>query len=421
MLKFDANRCDGCGLCEKSCPFGAITVAYDLAEANELCNLCGACVNVCPRKAITLKRKQASTEELARYRGVFIWAECESREEGLAPKKVVYELVTRGRALADGLGEELVAVVLGNERLSDLESLSQHGADRIICAHHALLDRYTTDGFAHVLAGVIAKEQPSIFLFGATPNGRDLAPRIAARLKLGLTADCTSLEIDENRQLLQTRPAFGGNIMASIITPYSRPQMATVRPNVFRAELADPERPVRIDEFPVRLNKAVIRTRITEKTQLDRGVSERIEEAKVIVSAGRGCQDPANLDMLRMVAEELGGVLAGSRSIVELGWIPHTLQVGQSGTTVAPDLYIAVGISGAVQHIAGMSSSKKIIAINKDPEAPIFRIADLAIVGDALDIMPKLLDQLRNRTGALRLSRREKKMAYNRQHPQVHP
>ncbi len=399
MLKFDPTRCDGCGLCEKSCPFGAITVVYDLAEANELCNLCGACVNVCPRKAITLERKQASAEELARYRGVFIWAECESSHDGLIPRKVAYELLTRGRALADRLGEDLVAVVLGDERLTSIESLAHHGADRIIRAGHSLLDSYTTDGFAHVLAGIIAKERPSIFLFGATPNGRDLAPRIAARLKLGLTADCTSLDIDESGQLLQTRPAFGGNIMASIITPCSRPQMATVRPNVFRAGHGDQGRPVRMEEFPVKLNKAVIRTRIDEKIGVGGSLCERIDEARVIVAAGRGCREPANLDMLRELAGKLGGVLAGSRSIVELGWIPHTLQVGQSGATVAPDLYVAVGISGAVQHIAGMSSSKYIVAINKDPDAPILGIADLAIVGDALEVVPKLLDQLRWRPG----------------------
>lgn len=394
MLKIDPTRCDACGLCAKSCPFGAITLAYDLPEVNELCNLCGACANVCPHKAISLQRKQISPEELAQYRGVFVWAECESREDGSTPKKVVYELLTRGRALADQLQEELVGVALGDDRLTNLDRLAHYGADRILCARHELLNDYTTAAFTHVMAAIIARERPSVCLFGATPNGRDLAPRVAARLKLGLTADCTSLDIDEERQLLQTRPAFGGNIMATIISPYTRPQMATVRPNVFQARQADRTRTTRIEEFPVKLTKAVMQTRITEKIQLCDDSGGCIEEARVVVAAGRGCQDPANLDMLRELARELGGVLAGSRSIVELGWIPHTLQVGQSGTTVSPDLYIAVGISGAIQHLAGMSSSKKIIAINKDPDAPIFNIADLAIIGDAMEIVPRLLEQL---------------------------
>jgi electron transfer flavoprotein alpha subunit len=212
-------------------------------------------------------------------------------------------------------------------------------------------------------------------------------------MRLGLTADCTGLGIDERGQLIQTRPAFGGNIMATIISPYTRPQTATVRPNVFAAVATDLTRPVNLEEVPVTLNKANIRTRLIEEIRLE-SEEERIEEAQIIVSAGRGCQDPINLDVVRKLARKLGGVLAGSRAIVEAGWVPHSLQVGQSGTTVGPELYIAVGISGAVQHVVGMSSSRKIIAINKDPDAPIFKIADLGIVGDALVIIPKLLDEI---------------------------
>jgi electron transfer flavoprotein alpha subunit len=393
MLKIDSEKCNACGLCKKSCPFGAIDVADEVAQVNELCTLCGACVNVCPQDALAIERRQVSVEELAQYRGVFIWAECEPRGENQVPKKVAYEILTQGRRLADDLGEQLVAVVLGDNRLSDIDSLCYQGADRVLCCRHDLLNRYSSDGFTNVIAAVIAREKPSVFLYGATINGRDLAPRVAARMRLGLTADCTQLGIDGDRQLIQTRPAFGGNIMATIISPYTRPQTATVRPNVFAAAEADTTRPVHIEEVPVTLNKANIRTKVVEEIRLETE-EERIEEANIIVSAGRGCQDPVNLDALRELARRLGGVLAGSRAIVELGWIPHSLQVGQSGTTVGPELYIAIGISGAVQHVVGMSSSKKIVAINKDPNAPIFKIADLGIVGDAQVIIPKLIEEI---------------------------
>jgi len=393
LLRISKNKCNACGLCQTSCAFGAIAVEDDVARVNDLCTLCGACVNVCPQYALAIERRKVSAEELSQYNGVFIWAECESRGATHAPRKVAYEILAQGRKLADQLGEQLSAVVLGDERLTDIGNLCHHGADRVLCCRHNLLGRYTNDGFTNVIAAVIAKEKPSIVLYGATPHGRDLAPRVAARLRLGLTADCTELGIDEHRQLVQTRPAFGGNIMATIISPYTRPQTATVRPNVFAAAEADPTRPVNIEEIPVTLTKANIRIRLIEEILLDSD-EERIEEAKIIVSAGRGCQDPVNLDAVRKLARKLGGVLAGSRAIVELGWIPHSLQVGQSGTTVGPELYMAIGISGAVQHVVGMSSSKKIIAINKDPNAPIFKIADLGIVGDALVILPKLIDEI---------------------------
>jgi electron transfer flavoprotein alpha subunit/NAD-dependent dihydropyrimidine dehydrogenase PreA subunit len=393
LLRISEEKCNACGLCQTSCAFGAIAVEDDVAQVNDLCTLCGACVNVCPQYALAIERRKVSAEELSQYNGVFIWAECESRGATQAPKKVAYEILAQGRKLADQLGEQLSAVILGDERLTDIGNLCHHGADRVLCCRHNLLGRYTTDGFTNVIAAIIAKEKPSIVLYGATPHGRDLAPRVAARLRLGLTADCTELGIDEHRQLVQTRPAFGGNIMATIISPYTRPQTATVRPNVFAAAEADPTRPVNIEEIPVTLTKANIRIRLIEEILLDSD-EERIEEAKIIVSAGRGCQDPVNLDAVRKLARKLGGVLAGSRAIVELGWIPHSLQVGQSGTTVGPELYMAIGISGAVQHVVGMSSSKKIIAINKDPNAPIFKIADLGIVGDALVILPKLIDEI---------------------------
>lgn len=401
MLKIDDQKCNACGLCEKTCPFGAIGMDEGLARSNESCTLCGACVNVCPQGAMAIERKQASPEELAQYKGVYVWAECDLNDGKLSPKRVVYELLSQGRLLADKLGQELVAVALGDGRLADLESLCQYGADRVLRCEHELLGAYSTDGFTNVLSAVIAGNKPSVFLYGATPNGRDLAPRIAARLRLGLTADCTGLDIDEQGQLVQTRPAFGGNIMASIIAPYSRPQTATVRPNVFTAAGPDPLRPKVVADVAVTLNKAAVRTKVVEETVLGGGEGESLESAKVIVAAGLGCRQGGGLALAGELAEVLDGVLAASRPMVEAGLMPVTRQVGQSGTTVGPELYIAVGVSGAIQHLVGMSSAKTVVAINKDPEAPIFKVADLGIVGEAQEVIPKLIENIqRQKAGA---------------------
>ena len=327
---------------------------------------------------------------------MLVWGECKSLPDGrLAPRKVVYELLAQARRLADKLGETVTVIVLGDDRLDGIHALGAHGADRVLQCRHPLLATYTTDGFANVICTAIARKKPSVFLLGATPNGRDLAPRIAARMDLGLTADCTQLDIDAQRQLVQTRPAFGGNIMASIISPYTRPQMATVRPHVFPAAEPGPEiGAFRVEDMDVTLSKAAIRTKVVEKIPVCE-TAVNIEAAQVIVAAGRGCQDKENLRLIQALAEELGGVMAGSRAIVEMDWIPHTLQVGQSGTTVSPELYIAVGISGAIQHVVGMSTAKTIVAINCDKEAPIFKVADFGIVGDALEILPGLIQAIR--------------------------
>jgi electron transfer flavoprotein alpha subunit len=347
-------------------------------------------VNVCRFDALSIERKKASPEELARYKGVFVWAEQDEETSPRKPRKVVLELLGKGRELADKLGEDLVAVVLAGPGEVDTEVYGEHGADKVIICQHELLETFSTDGFTNVMCAVITSKKPAVVLYGATPHGRDFAPRVAARLYLGLTADCTGLEINAERQLVQTRPAFGGNIMASIITPYNRPQTSTVRPNVFPVPEEKKDSSLVKEVFPVTLNRAAIRTKVVEKRYLDEEGDLSIEDARVIVAGGRGCQKAANLELLQDLAEKLGGVMAGSRAIVEQGWIPHTRQVGQSGTTVGPELYIAAGISGAIQHVVGMSSSKTVIAINKDPEAAIFKTADLGVVGDAVEIIPLL-------------------------------
>ena len=400
MLTVDETKCDGCKLCEKNCPFGAIVVVQrtddvKMAEVLDTCTLCGACLNVCAQEGLILERKLASPEELAKFSGVYVWAECEEQGEGLAPKKVVMELLHKGRELADKLGEELIVVVLADERPLDIAPFFAHGADGVIRYRHKLLKAYATDSFTTVISAIVSKNKPSVFLLGATPDGRDLAPRIAARLRLGLTADCTGLDIDEDRQLVQTRPAFGGNIMASIITPYTRPQMATVRPNTFPVGEVQDGRSGALDDFELTLAKGVIRTRVLEVEKPEAAANVNIADASVIVAAGKGCQRVENMALVRELADELGGVVAGSRAIVELGWIPHTIQVGQSGTTVSPDLYVACGISGAVQHLVGMTSAKTIIAINSDPEAPIFEVADVGIIGDAQEVLPALIKEIR--------------------------
>lgn len=390
MLTIDAQKCTLCKICLNNCPFGALDYLDDHIQVNDRCTLCGSCVNVCRFQAIQIERKQASAEELARFKGVFVWVESETRGSHKLPKKVALELLCKGRELADALGQELVAVVLSGEGEGLENALSGYGADRILMCQHELLKEYSTDGYTSVLCAVIAQLKPAVFLCGATPNGRDLAPRVAARLRLGLTADCTRLEIDDAGQLVQTRPAFGGNIMASIITPSTRPQTATVRPNVFPVKMSEIKKVPVVERFPVVLKRSAIRTRVISRQTGEGEDKDSISEARVIVAAGRGLQKPNNLSLVQELADLLGGTVGASRAIVEEGWLSHSRQVGQSGTTVSPELYIAVGISGAVQHVVGMSSSGRIIAINTDADAPIHKVADLSVAGDALTILPRV-------------------------------
>lgn len=399
MLTIDPQKCTLCKICLNNCPFGALDYLEEHIQVNDRCTLCGSCVNVCRFQAIQIDRKQASAEELARFKGVFVWVELETRGSQKLPKKVALELLCKGRELADALGQELVAVVLSGEGEALEETLSGYAADRILMCQHELLNEYSTDAFTSVLCAVIAQKKPSVFLYGATPNGRDLAPRVAARLRLGLTADCTRLEVDEAGQLVQTRPAFGGNIMASIITPATRPQTATVRPNVFPVNLAESARTPIVEHFPVVLKRSAIRTRVISRQVGEGKDKDSISEASTIVAAGRGLQKPVNLSLIQELAGLLGGTVGASRAIVEEGWLDRSRQVGQSGTTVSPELYIAVGISGAVQHVVGMSSSRYIIAINPDTEAPIHKVADLSVSGDALTILPRVNALLINLMG----------------------
>ena len=384
------ETCTGCGVCVRACPFGAMKVAEGKARIGDACTLCTVCVRSCPYHAITIERPTIPVERFAEYKGVWVIAE----HEGGTLKTVSFELLGEGGRLAKGLGEELAAVLVGNDVAGLVKPLGAYGADKVYLIEHKLLEPYTTDAYTDVLAAVIARHKPSIVLFGATINGRDLAPRVAARLRVGLTADCTGLEIDEKKRLVQIRPAFGGNIMASIVS-HSRPQMATVRPRVMKTPKPDETRNPEVERVEVTLDPVTARTKVLERVRELTKPSEKIEEAQIIVSCGRGIGKQEQLKLAYELAEVLGAAVGGSRPIVDCGWLPHQQQVGQSGKTVSPRLYLAAGISGTIQHRIGMQSSDTIIAINKDPEAPIFNLANLGVIGDLFQIVPKLTEQLR--------------------------
>ena len=399
MLEINEENCTGCKICEKICPFGAIVVdpKDNKAKVLDNCTLCGACVNACRYDAITIKRKKVTKEELKKFSGIMIWGELEEdRNENLQIKNVVFELLGKAQELNETLKETISVVILGAPgKIPPIEILYHYGADDVYLCEHELLENYSTDGFTTAITTLIIREKPSIFLYGATVNGRDLAPRIAARIATGLTADCTAFDIDEEKQLVQTRPAFGGNIMASIISPFTRPQMATARPNNFQKPIKDATRKGNIKKFKVKLEKQTIRTKIVEET-VTKVDTIKIEEGDILVSAGRGIGTKENLELVQELAQEIRGIMSSSRALVELGWTSHPIQVGQSGKTVSPKLYIALGISGKIQHLVGMKSSDIIIAINTDPEAPIFKVADFGIVGDIFEIIPQFLKQLRS-------------------------
>ena len=328
---------------------------------------------------------------IAEYKGVWVFAE--QRDGNL--QKVALELLGKGRELADKLGVELTAVLLGSEIDDAAKELVACGADKVLYADSPLLKHYTTDAYAKVICEMINDKKPEVFLIGATFIGRDLGPRVAARLRTGLTADCTGLDVDaESKNLLMTRPAFGGNLMATIECADHRPQMSTVRPGVFEKLAKDESRTADIDKFKADLKASDIRLKVDEVIKIAKDVMD-IGEADVIVSGGRGLGSKEGFKVLEELADILGGTIAGSRATVDSGWIDKAYQVGQTGKTVRPKLYIACGISGAIQHLAGMQDSDFIVAINKDEGAAIMGVADLAIVGDYRKVIPEMVAQIK--------------------------
>ncbi|RLC30499.1 MAG: electron transfer flavoprotein subunit alpha [Deltaproteobacteria bacterium] len=391
-IQVDIEKCTGCKKCVLACPFGAMELVEKKAQINyDECTICGACADACEFDAIEIERGAGKgTENIEEYNGVMVFAEQHAGEM----KNCSYELLGEGRKLAEKLGEELSAILPGSRVESLAGELFAHGADKVYLVDDENLAEYKTGPYTTAVAAVIAKYKPAIVLYGATTTGRDLAPRVAARIQTGLTADCTGLDIDpETGLLLQTRPAFGGNIMATIKCPRHRPQMSTVRPKVMKKPDPDYNRKGEIIHVPVEINPKSVKTKILEGIKLAKATGD-IEEADIIVSGGWGLGEPENFRMLEDLARALGGAVGASRAAVDAGWQPHSNQVGQTGKTVCPKLYIACGISGAVQHLVGMQTSDVIIAINKDPQAPIFQVADYGIVGDLFQIIPKLIKAL---------------------------
>jgi electron transfer flavoprotein alpha subunit len=329
------------------------------------------------------------------YKNVWVFIEAEHGEA----KNVGYELLNAARPIADGKGCDLVAVIIGHAIDSVCREALSFGADSVLAVEGDEFETYSTDAFSRALINLIEKHRPDTVIFGATNNGRDLAPKVACHLKTGLTADCTGIGLQEDGEnIAWTRPTFGGNLMATIICPDSRPQMGTVRPGVFRKGTPDSSRTGPIVMEDVHIPPEEIRTRIIYQADA-LALALDLEDAEIIVAGGRGMGSADNFKILKAFADEMGAYLGCSRAVVDAGWLPHTYQVGQSGKTVAPKVYFAVGISGAIQHLAGITGAETIIAINKDPNAPIFDIADYCIVGDLNEVIPALTRAYRKMKG----------------------
>lgn len=400
-MRILVNRetCSGCETCISSCPYDAIIMKDDKAFINEYCQFCKTCISVCPDGAILEKNDTLSEENkddiskrLASFKGVIVFAE---QSDGHL-QHVALELLGIGRTLADELGVYLGAVLLGASKNEALE-LIKWGADKVFHCSDPYLNDFNDMLYADVLGLIIERYRPEIVLAGATAIGRSFLPRVAVRLKAGLTADCTKFEVDkENRNLIAIRPAFGGNIMASILCPKTRPQMATVRPRVMKLGLYNSQKIGEIIEIESKIDQNKrLSTRVigVEKETIESCAN--IQEAEIIVSGGRGMGGAKGFELLHELALLLKGSVGASRAAVDEGWIPYSHQVGQTGRTVCPKIYISCGISGAVQHVVGMQSSDIIIAINKHPDAPIFNTANFGIVSDVFEFIPLLIKKIK--------------------------
>ena len=390
-ISVDKEKCIGCSLCESACAFGSLVMEEGYPRFLDNCRLCGECVQACPQDAIVIE-EAATDVKFSNHKGILVFAE---QWKGKV-HPVSFELLGKGRELADQLGEQLFAVIIGSELGDAVKELTMRGADKIFVFDHPKLEDFRDDPYSAILDDLVKEEKPSIFLIGATSIGRSLGPKVAACLETGLTADCTSLDIDpESRLLLQTRPAYGGNIMATIICTNTRPQIATVRYKVMKEAEKDPTNESEIILKAVDINNLPDRVKIIDFSPAEEQVS--IIDADIIVSGGKGMGDLKGFEVIQELAEALGGAVGASRPTVDEGWIAYNHQVGLSGRTVRPKIYLACGISGAVQHLAGMKTSDVIIAINKDAEAPIFSVSSLGAVGDLYEVIPPLVEKIKER------------------------
>jgi electron transfer flavoprotein alpha subunit/NAD-dependent dihydropyrimidine dehydrogenase PreA subunit len=386
----EVDLCSGCKRCVRACPYGAVEMREGKAQVLDRCTSCGACLQVCKEKALQTDVKPREIPDFSDRKGVWVFAE--QREGQL--NKVSLELLGKAQELGAALGQSVSALLLGDGVSGLAETLIQYGAEMVYLVEHKGLKDFRTNAYTKALEELVKKYKPSILLMGATHLGRDLAPRVSRRVEVGLTADCTELSIDPQEGiLLQTRPAFGGNVMATIANRYSRPQIATVRPGVMEA-IKKPGATGKVINHEASIAETEIGTRLIERVR-EKKRRANLSEAKVIVAGGRGIGDAGGFRILEELAETLGGELAGTRVAVEEGWISADRQVGQTGQSVRPELYVACGVSGAIQHRAGMMNSRYIIAVNKDPRAPIFQVADWGIVGDLHEVVPEMIQQFK--------------------------
>jgi len=393
-LKVIKENCTGCGLCVDVCAYGGIEINDEgIAGVAESCILCGQCVDACPAGALMMEEKKAAVQDISGYKGVMVFIEHEFGKI----HSVSFELLGKGREIADELGVPLSAMVIGAEGDAMAREIARYDADYIYVVNSTWLKDYQTSTYVFEAENIIRTHKPEIVLIGATTTGRDFAGALATRIRTGLTADCTELSIDkEKRLLLQTRPAFGGNIMATIMSPNHRPQMATVRPKVMAMPEPAEHSGARIIQMQPVSGPHDLLLDILEFIP-DTAGTVNLADADIIVSGGRGMKGPENFPVLFELAELLGGAVGASRAAVDSGWMPYAHQVGQTGRTVRPKLYIACGISGAIQHLAGMQTSENIVAINKDPDAPIFKVATFGIVGDLFKVVPELIKQIKDK------------------------
>jgi electron transfer flavoprotein alpha subunit len=377
------------------CPVEAIEVIDELAQVDDNCTLCGLCLDACGYEAIGLPEMlTVETEDIESYKGVWVVAEQQNGEV----HSVSFELLGAGRRLADELQVELAAVLIGDQLQDPANQLIGYGADRVYLAEHPALVPFNDESHANVLTELIQQRKPDILLAGATAIGRSFIPRVAVAVRTGLTADCTGLDIGDDGLLYQTRPAFGGNIMATILCPNRRPQMATVRPMVMKKPAFDSARQGEVETFTPSQEALASRVKVLE-TVTQRQETVRLAEADVVVTGGRGLQKAENFKVLEELALLIDGAVGATRSVVDEGWMSYSHQVGQTGKTVSPKLYMACGVSGAIQHVVGMQGSEIIVAVNKDPNAPIFDVVNYGVVADLFEFLPAFVEKIKEQRG----------------------